>query len=141
MSEAIPPHGETMLAVKEAYEENLRAGKTVGIACAVKNAGVGMGLNDIGRASLKVENGRIMLYTAAICIGQGLATTMVQIAAETLGIPATEIGTTPPDTFHTLDTGATTGSRQTVISGEAVRQAALRQKRKMRMRQKLNRTT
>lgn len=116
---------ETMLAVKEVYEESLKAGKTVGIACAVKNAGVGMGLHDIGRASLKVENGRVILYTAAICIGQGLATTMAQIAAQTLGIPAAEIGVMPPDTSYTLDTGATTGSRQTVISGEAVRQAAL----------------
>lgn len=116
---------ETLDAVKIFYDKAIDAKKTIGIACAIKNAGVGMGLADIGRASLRVENGRVVLYTAALCIGQGLVTAMVQIAAQTLGISAHEISTVQPNTAYTLDTGATTGSRQTVISGEAVRQAAL----------------
>ena len=72
---------ETLDAVKIFYDKAIDAKKTIGIACAIKNAGVGMGLADIGRASLRVENGRVVLYTAALCIGQGLVTAMVQIAA------------------------------------------------------------
>ncbi len=41
---------ETLLAVKDAYESN--PGRA-GIACAMKNAGVGVGLPDKGRASVR----------------------------------------------------------------------------------------
>lgn len=119
---------ETLLAVKETYEAGIQAGKTVGIACAIKNAGIGMGMQDTGRAILRLEDGQVVLYSAAVCIGQGLATTMAQIAAQTLDCPVAGIKVMPPDTAVTLDTGATTGSRQTILSGEAVRQAALQLK-------------
>ena len=43
---------ERLEAVKEEYEAALAAGKPVGIACAMKNAGVGVGIPDWGRVKL-----------------------------------------------------------------------------------------
>ncbi len=45
-----------------------------GIACAMKNAGVGVGLPDKGRARLVIEDGVCVIYCAASDIGQGCLT-------------------------------------------------------------------
>ncbi len=42
--------------VKEDYDAALAAGKPVGIGCAMKNAGVGVGIPDTGRVKLIVED-------------------------------------------------------------------------------------
>ena len=59
---------ETLLAVKEAYEQHPGH---AGIACAMKNSGVGVGLPDKGRARIVIENGSCVIYSAASDIGQG----------------------------------------------------------------------
>ena len=115
---------ETLLAVKEAYEKAPLAG----IACALKNAGLGVGLPDLGRARLKVKNGKIHIYTSAACIGQGLATVTTQMTAEYTGIHQQDIIAEAPDTASTPDSGTTTASRQTVFTGEATKLAALKLK-------------
>ena len=58
---------ETLLAVKDVYEQNA---DHAGIACAMKNSGVGVGLPDKGRCRLAVRNGVVELYSAASDIGQ-----------------------------------------------------------------------
>jgi selenium-dependent xanthine dehydrogenase len=113
---------ETLLAVKAAFESNPYAG----LACAMKNAGIGVGLPDIGRVKLKIENGTVVILTGAACIGQGLVTVMTQILCETTGIESSQIMAVEPDTYLTPDSGTTTASRQTVFTGEATRQAALK---------------
>lgn len=71
---------ETLEAVKEEYEAALAAGKPVGIACAMKNAGVGVGIPDWGRVKLIVEeDAKLHIYSGASCIGQGLGTVLVQM--------------------------------------------------------------
>ncbi|HWR07042.1 selenium-dependent xanthine dehydrogenase [Sporomusa sp.] len=112
---------ETLLAVKAAFESSPNAG----IACSMKNAGIGVGLPDIGRAKIRVENGKAVILTGAACIGQGLVTVMIQIACETAGLDYRVLTAADPDTYLTPDSGTTTASRQTVFTGEAVRQAAL----------------
>lgn len=47
---------ETLEAVKEDYDAAMTAGKPVGIGCAMKNAGVGVGIPDTGRVKLIVED-------------------------------------------------------------------------------------
>ena len=47
----------------------------------MKNAGVGVGLPDKGRAKLAVRDGKIELYSAASDIGQGCATVFVQMVS------------------------------------------------------------
>ncbi len=115
---------ETLCAVKDDYYNN----KYVGIACAFKNTGIGVGLQDIGRCRIRVKDGKVVVYSAASCIGQGLATVMIQIVSETTGIDGGLIIFNQPDSSLCPDSGATTASRQTLFTGEACRQAALKLK-------------
>lgn len=113
---------ETLLAVRDVYEQNR---SHAGIACAMKNAGVGVGLPDKGRARLVVEDGVCVIYCAASDIGQGCLTVFCQDVAEATGLPLSKIRNGSPSTELAPDSGTTSGSRQTLLSGEAVRQAAM----------------
>ncbi|KLU63923.1 putative xanthine dehydrogenase subunit D [Desulfosporosinus acididurans] len=113
---------ETLLAVREVYESNPYAG----IATVMKNTGVGVGLPDTGRVKLQVRAGKVVVLTSAACIGQGLATVATQIVNEATGLPLEQISFGAPDTFLTPDSGTTTASRQTLFTGEAIRQASLK---------------
>ncbi len=111
---------ETLDAVKEAYDKAVSAGKAVGIACAMKNAGVGVGIPDWGRVKLRVEDdGRLHIYTGASCIGQGLGTVLVQMTVTATGLKREEIVYERSNTWIAPDSGDTSGSRQTMITGEA----------------------
>jgi len=90
----------------------------------MKNSGIGVGLSDVGRVRIRVENGKVVVYTSAACIGQGLASVLVQFVGETTGLSWDLIDVATPDTSSTPDGGTTTASRQTVFNGEAVRLAA-----------------
>ena len=112
---------ETLLAVKDVYEQNAAH---AGIACAMKNSGVGVGLPDKGRCKLAVRNGVVELYSAASDIGQGCATVFLQMLAETTGLPLEKLRNMGANSEVASDSGTTSGSRQTLITGEAVRMAA-----------------
>ena len=112
---------ETLEAVREAYEQN--AGHA-GIACAMKNTGVGVGLPDKGRARLEVRGGVVEIYAAASDIGQGCATVFLQILSETAGLCREQMRNMGSSSELAPDSGTTSGSRQTLITGEAVRMAA-----------------
>jgi len=118
---------ETLLAVKDVIEANPGAG----IACSFKNAGKGVGVRDVGRVKLKVHNGRVFICTSAACMGQGLATVMLQIVAEATGIDGSAISVHEPDTMVTPDSGTSTASRQTLVTGEAARRAAITLKQEL----------
>ena len=109
---------ETLLAVKDVYEANK---DHAGIACAMKNSGVGVGLPDKGRAKVVIRNGIVELYSAASDIGQGCFTVFVQIMAQTLGLPKEKLKNMGANSEVAPDSGTTSGSRQTLITGEAVR--------------------
>lgn len=112
---------ECLLAVKDAFYTNNRTG----IACALKNSGVGVGVPDWGRCTLSVEGGKIHIRTSAACMGQGVGTVTVQIVGETIpGLKASDFVVEPPDTRRTPDSGTSTASRQTLFCGEATRRAA-----------------
>ncbi|MBR6901514.1 MAG: molybdopterin-dependent oxidoreductase, partial [Synergistaceae bacterium] len=113
---------ETLLAVKDVYEKNK---SHAGIACAMKNAGVGVGLPDKGRAKIKVEDGTVCLYTAASDIGQGCSTVFMQILESATGLPRNKMKLMPGSTETSPDSGTTSGSRQTLITGEAVRMVGM----------------
>jgi len=119
---------ETLEAVKEAYDANY---PNVGLACAMKNAGVGVGLPDKGRAKLVVNNGIIEIYCGASDIGQGCATVFVQMAAETLNLPKSKFVNMGCNSELAPDSGTTSGSRQTLISGEAIRLVSLELKKEL----------
>lgn len=113
---------ETLEAVKDIYDSEPYAG----IACAMKNAGVGVGLPDWGRCRLLVKGGKVQIHTGASCIGQGLGSVLVQVLSETTGLALDEIEYCRPNTSMAPDSGTTSGSRQTLVTGEAARRAALK---------------
>ena len=110
---------ETLEAVKEVYESEPYAG----IACAMKNAGVGVGLPDWGRCRLLVKDGKVEIHAGASCIGQGLGTVLTQVVSETTGLGIDRIVYCRPNTANSPDSGTTSGSRQTLITGEAAKRA------------------
>ena len=112
---------ETLEAVKEIFERHPYAG----IACAMKNAGVGVGIPDFGRAILAVVDGKLHIRSGASCIGQGLGTVLVQMVVETTGLKREQIVYEGANTINAPDSGTTSGSRQTLITGEAVRRAGM----------------
>ena len=115
---------ETLEAAKPYYDAALAAGDPVGLACAMKNAGVGVGLPDWGRAKLIVEaDGRLHIYSGASCIGQGLGTVLVQMVVTNAHLKPEQIVYERSNTWIAPDSGDTSGSRQTLITGEAVRRA------------------
>ena len=107
---------ETLEAVKPAFDEAVKAGKPVGLACAMKNAGVGVGLPDYGRCKLIVEEDeKLHIYAGASCIGQGLGTVLVQMCVTSTPLsrdqivyersntwiaPTPAIPRAPPDAHH-----------------------------------------
>jgi selenium-dependent xanthine dehydrogenase len=115
---------KTLLAVRPAYEEAKRRGRAAGIACGVKNSGLGNGVKETGRARLVVEeDGTISIYNGFSEIGQGLLTVLVQFAVEVTGLPAS-VFRPKVDTTYALGCGQTTGSRATMLAGRAVVDAA-----------------
>lgn len=115
---------ETLEAAKPYYDAAIAAGEPVGLACAMKNAGVGVGLPDWGRAKLIVEDdGRLHIYAGASCIGQGLGTVLVQMVVSNAHLQPEQIVYERSNTWIAPDSGDSSGSRQTLITGEAVRRA------------------
>ena len=110
---------ETLLAVRDQFE----SAKYAGIACAMKNAGVGVGIPDTGRVRLTVEHGRVVVRAGASCIGQGLGTVLVQMVCTSLNLRRSQVDYVRANTVNTPDSGTTSGSRQTLITGEACRRA------------------
>lgn len=116
--------GKTLEAVKEGYYAARRAGKAVGIACGIKNSGIGNGAKEWGKARLVVEDdGTISLYNGYTEMGQGLLTVLIQCAVEVTGLsPALFVPKV--DSTYQLGCGQTTGSRATLFGGRAVQSAA-----------------
>ena len=103
----------------EAVKADFYAHPYTGIACAMKNAGVGVGIPDVGRVRLQVTDGKIHIYAGASCIGQGVGTVLVQMVGEITGVSRPAIVWHAPNTRLAPDAGTTSGSRQTLLTGEA----------------------
>ncbi|MFP3156161.1 selenium-dependent xanthine dehydrogenase [Lachnospiraceae bacterium ZAX-1] len=112
---------ETLEAVKDVYDNN--EGRA-GIACSMKNAGTGVGLPDKGRAKLVVHDNAVEVYSAASDIGQGCSTVFLQMVSEATGLSRKNIRYMGSSSEVAPDSGTTSGSRQTLLTGEAVRGAA-----------------
>jgi xanthine dehydrogenase molybdenum-binding subunit len=115
---------KTLAAVKDRYYAERRAGRAVGIACAIKNSGIGNGVEEWGKVRLVVEEGgTVSLYNGYTEMGQGLLTVLVQFAVEVTGLPAS-VFVPKVDSTYELGCGQTTGSRATLFSGRAALEAA-----------------
>ena len=79
------------------------------------------GIANPSSAQMEIDpNGEVRLFTGVADIGQGSDTVLLQIASEAIGVPLREIRLIRADTAVTTDAGATSASRQTYISGNAI---------------------
>ncbi len=110
---------ETLDAVRPAYDEARAAGKVVGIASAIKNVGIGVGVPDVGRVRLEVEGPRVVVRSGAACMGQGIEQVLRNVVCGTLDLEPGRVDVHLGDTATTPDSGVTTASRQTYLTGGA----------------------
>ncbi|MBF0529851.1 MAG: xanthine dehydrogenase family protein, partial [Deltaproteobacteria bacterium] len=125
---------ECLEAVKPYYEE-ARAAWVNAEQTPYKKRGIGLGAMWYGIGNTGAQNpstariemsadGSVTLFTGCADIGQGSTTVLTQIAAEVLGLKPEDFRVVVADTKYTTNAGATSASRQTYISGNAVKEAA-----------------
>ncbi len=96
-----------------------------GMATIMFGCGYGEGFPDHSIAGARVTaDGRILINSAAADVGQGVKTILVQIAADILNVPPDCVDLAVSDTASTKNAGSTSATRQTIFSGNAVKQAA-----------------
>ncbi len=112
---------QTLEAVRPIYKAN--AGRA-GIACGIKNTGIGNGLADIGRVLLRVApGGRLEVLTGFTEMGQGLFTILRQVVTEETGLDP-EAMTVATRSELAVTCGMTTASRATALATMAAQRAA-----------------
>lgn len=124
------PNGQTvdancqMEACLDALKEVFYSSPYTGIAMGFKNSGTGMGKMDVGRVLISVEDGKAHLRTSAACMGQGVGQVVLTEVCDVCGLDPADCVVETADTDRTPDSGTSTASRQTVVTGEAARRAA-----------------
>jgi aldehyde oxidoreductase len=118
--EAIQPYYEELK--RENINKNPPQGIRRGVGLAAGIYGIGLtGLRFPGRARvLLAEDGTLVIRTAVADLGQGVLTTLAQIAADKLGFPVQKTQVFCSDTLTDPDTGPTSASRQIYFTGNAV---------------------
>jgi selenium-dependent xanthine dehydrogenase len=112
---------ETLELVKDEYD----SGKVVGLACGIKNCGIGNGIPELSQVRLEVtEQGAINLYHGWSEMGQGVDTVVQQMLCESLGLDDTSCINVIVMTDSETKGGSTTASRGTFLAGKAVLEAA-----------------
>ena len=100
--------------------------RTWGFAAAYKNTGLGGGAEDCSGADVELrEDGSFEARSSAAELGQGLVTVMRMVVAEELAVAPDQVRVLVMDTDLTPDGGPTTASRQTYLTGNASRFAAI----------------
>ncbi len=113
-----------MVEALDAVRPYVEADPSCGIACALKNSGLGVGVPDTGRCRIEVRGGSLHLYSSAACIGQGMGVVQQQMVCSVTGMPPARVIYHEPDTALSPNSGNTTASRQTLFTGEAAVRAA-----------------
>ncbi len=113
---------QTLEAVREIYKN----AKVAGIACGIKNTGIGNGMDDTGRMLIRVlDGGRLEILTGYTEMGQGLFTIIPQVVSEETGIAPERMEVRTRSDLAVL-CGMTTASRATALSAAAGQRAARR---------------
>ncbi|MBY9000132.1 MAG: selenium-dependent xanthine dehydrogenase [Candidatus Heimdallarchaeota archaeon] len=107
--------------VREVYKSSK---VPTGIACGIKNTGIGNGLEDTGRVLIKVlENEKLDILTGFTEMGQGLFTVLTQVVTELTGIPPTQMSV-KSISYPKTKCGMTTASRGTALDSMAAKFAS-----------------
>ena len=110
---------KTLLAVKEQFNN----AKYAGIACGMKNTGIGNGVQDESKVRVVIESPtEIMIHHGWTEMGQGVFTMAVQFLCEATGVNPNFISV-KVDTSKDAPCGMTTASRGTSLIGNSVLEA------------------
>jgi aldehyde oxidoreductase len=110
---------ETLRAVEQPF----RAAKYAGIACGIKNTGIGNGMPDTGECKIDIiSEDRVVLYHGWTEMGQGAHNMAIQTFCEETGLRP-EIVEVVVDTKEETLCGMTTASRATSLIGNSVIEA------------------
>jgi CO/xanthine dehydrogenase Mo-binding subunit len=111
---------DTLLAVKDTFNR----AKYAGIACGIKNTGIGNGMPDDGRVKIEIVNeSEIVLHHGWTEMGQGVNTMAVQFLCEHTSLNPDAVRVVV-DTKSGAYSGMTTASRATSIVGNSIKEAA-----------------
>lgn len=103
-----------------------RKRRSWGFTVTFKNTGLGEGAPDNASAEIEIlPDGVVETRISSAEIGQGLVTVLQMVTAQELALPIDQVKVYLSDTDLTPDGGPTTGSRQTYISGNAAKFAAV----------------
>ncbi len=107
---------ETLLAIKPFYDK----AKFKGLACGIKNSGVGNGMIDSSDVIIEIiSSEHIILQHGWTEMGQGIHNMAIQTLCEETGINPNFIEVVV-DTSSNITTGMTTSSRATALLGNAI---------------------
>jgi len=112
---------QCLQTVKEAFDNNPRAG----LACAIKNCGIGNGLEEVSETRIRVISPeRVALHHGWTEMGQGIHTVARQVLAEVAGLDEAVSIDVKSSTGAHATSGTTTASRGTVLLGNSIIKAA-----------------
>lgn len=104
----------------------------VGIACLCHAMGYPAVVPDYANAKIELTlEGKIRVYAGIVDMGQGNASTYLQIAGDILGQDGSHMELVLPDTERTLPSGSSSASRTTYTYGNALVAAANELKRRI----------
>jgi selenium-dependent xanthine dehydrogenase len=116
--------GVGVRACLEAVKEQFYKAKYAGLACGIKNSGVGNGMPDYSDVVIEVVAGpRVHIYHGWTEMGQGVQNIALQTLVQETGIDPSCIDVFV-DTIAEIPTGMTTSSRATALLGNAIIDAA-----------------
>lgn len=121
---------QTLLAVKDIFQN----AKHAGIACGIKNTGIGNGMADEGRVKIEiVSESKVILHHGWTEMGQGVNTMAVQFLCHETGIDP-DIVEVRIDTQEEATAGMTTASRATSIIGNSISNASIQLKEDLKIK-------
>jgi len=106
----------------------------IGLSTLFYGVGLGAGGKYLARTGAYIqitEDAKAVFAVGTTEMGQGMKTVLTQIVAEELGLPYEDVSMLPVDTSRVPDSGPTVASRATVMSGNALREAAKPLKKKL----------
>ncbi|MCP5108661.1 MAG: selenium-dependent xanthine dehydrogenase [bacterium] len=110
---------ETLLAVKDEFYK----AKYAGLACGIKNCGVGNGMADFSEVKIEIKPGNhVVLHHGWTEMGQGVHTVALQVLCGETGIDPAVVEVLV-STVNEARSGMTTSSRGTSLVGNAVIEA------------------
>ena len=126
--------GAGVRATLRAVQDQFRAASCAGIACGIKNTGIGNGMPDTCRVKIVVESEqRVVIQHGWTEMGQGVHTMAVQVLCQETGIDPDKVEVVV-DTKSEAYSGMTTASRGTSLVGNSIIDACRTLKRDLALR-------